>query len=63
MDRNPHEFNGLTQAQLDSYISRAHQVRAEAIADAFIWLGRLLHGALVRPFSVAKSLSRPLQHR
>lgn len=54
MDRNPFEFRRLSQAQLDSYISRAQQARAEAIADAFIWLGRLLHRLLIKPFSGAR---------
>lgn len=59
MDKSSYEFSGLSEAQLDAVVSRAHQIRAEAIADAFIWTGRALHALLIKPFSLLTRRTPP----
>jgi hypothetical protein len=49
MNRKSYPFSDLTENELDAIISRAQRERAEAIATAFIWLGRLLRALLVTP--------------
>lgn len=49
MDKNTLPFSNLTKAELDAIIGRAQRHRAEVIATAFIWLGRLLRVLLVTP--------------
>lgn len=51
MDKNTHPFSCLTEEQLDAIIDRAQRERAEAIATAFIWMGRLLRALLIAPFA------------
>ena len=49
MDRKSHPFSSLTESELDAIIDRAQRERAEVIASAFIWLGRLLRALLITP--------------
>jgi hypothetical protein len=49
MDRKSYPFSNLTERELDAIISRAQRERAEMIAAAFIWFGRLLRAVLVTP--------------
>jgi hypothetical protein len=59
MDRKPYPFSDLTETELDAIISRAQRERAEAIATAFIWLGRVLRALLVTPFVRLWSAAHP----
>ena len=49
MNKKSHPFSTLTENELDAIITRAQRERAEAIATAFIWLGRLLRAVLLTP--------------
>ncbi len=49
MDRKSYPFSDLNETELDAIISRAQRERAEAIATAVIWLGRLLRAVLITP--------------
>ena len=56
MNRKSYPFSDLTENELDAIISRAQRERAEAIATAFIWLGRLLRALLVTPIAWLRSV-------
>jgi hypothetical protein len=49
MDRKSYPFSSLTESEMDAIVSRAQRERAEMIATAFIWLGRVLRAVLVTP--------------
>jgi hypothetical protein len=61
MDKKSHPFSSLTESELDVIISRAQRERAEAIATAFIWLGRLLRALLITPITRLRS-AVPARH-
>lgn len=59
MNKKSYPFSTLTESEWDAIISRAQRERAEMIATAFIWLGRLLRALLVTPLVRLWSAAHP----